>query len=1176
MQNNMFRKNLVFGIIMLFVGASFGSGISGKIGNKNEISTPILKTSSTDWWPMLHHDLNHSGYSTSKAPDTNNVKWTYITDGSLDSSPAVADGKVYFGSGEYPYKVYCLNANTGSKIWSYSPGGYVSSSPAVADGKVYFGSDDYKVYCLNANTGSKIWSYTTGSYVYSSPAVADGKVYIGSNDYKVYCLNANTGAKIWDYTTDNTLYLSSPAVADGKVYIGSGDYKMYCLNANTGAKIWSYTTGSWVYSSPAVADGKVYFGSNDYKVYCLNANTGSKIWEYTTGEKVWSSPAVADGKVYFGSNDRNVYCLNANTGAKIWNYTQGGTFFLQYSYPAVADGKVYIGACTSKVYCLNASTGSKIWIYQTGGHVHSSPAVADGKVYIGSNDYKMYCFGNQPLVFGSPTPANGSTGQPLAFTWSIPISDPEGDSFNWSINCSNGDSNSSNNDFNGTKKLSISGLEYSTEYTVWVNATDSGSGDWTKEWFTFTTKLNNPPVLDHENPANGSTDIPVTISSLSVNIEDPEGDSFDWSIETSPDIGSNSGSSENNGTKTCGVSGLDYDTTYTWFVNATDPDGSGLYTREWFTFTIQESEPQPFNFIHITDTHIDASDDSWGSAVRLFDTLEYIRYLEPSPDFVVISGDLVEVGNKENYDRFKTRFFKNTDSYQLFIDPSRTIPAYICPGNHDHRRDYLLKNYDDILKYPNDDDLHCYFEQLQGLDVQIFSIASGADLLIPEAWIPPNDPFNWRRMPEGEGLSPTVINWLKDNLDNSKMSIIFLHHPVMNKYSVWDDGCIRWNKDDLLSFCRDNHIGLILSGHTHGAYPKCGFDVYEHSGTNPQKEITYYFDGDDNGHHYYLTYDRESSYTRTLNVQTLDTAKYYAYRKISVDGDEIKVYAYGYAKPTGNGGITWRIGQGLRNKDDSRIANLHIYDSQGNHIGENEIGGFDFEIEGGYYSPLIDFNETIYGVQASINFGEDDYIFKIEGIENGFVDVKFDYLTGGVMGDISSYYSNLSIMNSSIGKLYVKMDSINHTIYMDDDGDGVVDREIEPTNITTPPPYKPAKPDGPTSGRPGVEYTYTTSTTDSNGDNIYYWFDWGDGTNSGWIGPYSSGDTCTASHEWKKKGSYQVRVKSKDIYDCESPWSDQLEIIIPRNKPFIFNFDLLSWFFERFPILFKGLLYRVK
>ena len=148
------------------------------------------QSGSVDWWPMFHHDLNHTGYSTSRAPKTNQTLWSYTTGSSiLWSSPAVADGRVYVGSADY--KVYALNASTGSLIWSYTTGASVYSSPAVADGRVYVGSYDSKVYCLNASTGSLIWSYTTGDYVQSSPAVADGKVYVGSFDYKVYAFGSH-------------------------------------------------------------------------------------------------------------------------------------------------------------------------------------------------------------------------------------------------------------------------------------------------------------------------------------------------------------------------------------------------------------------------------------------------------------------------------------------------------------------------------------------------------------------------------------------------------------------------------------------------------------------------------------------------------------------------------------------------------------------------------------------------------------------------------------------------------------------------------------------------------------------------------------------------------------------------------------------------------------------------
>ena len=209
-------------LVSVFTGAFNVQSAKANVSSRGE----TVQAADTDWWPMFHHDLNHTGTSTSTAPSTNNTLWNYTTGGGVDSSPAVADGRVYVGS--WDGNVYCLNATTGAYLWSYTTGNWVVSSPAVADGKVYVGSGDGNVYCLNATTGAFIWNYTTGSNVESSPAVSDGKVYVGSLDYNVYCLNATTGAYLWSYATGSGV-LSSSAVAGGKVYVGSRDCKLYAF-----------------------------------------------------------------------------------------------------------------------------------------------------------------------------------------------------------------------------------------------------------------------------------------------------------------------------------------------------------------------------------------------------------------------------------------------------------------------------------------------------------------------------------------------------------------------------------------------------------------------------------------------------------------------------------------------------------------------------------------------------------------------------------------------------------------------------------------------------------------------------------------------------------------------------------------------------------------------------------
>ncbi len=89
---------------------------------------------------------------------------------------------------------------------------------------------------------------------------------------------------------------------------------------------------------------------------------------------------------------------------------------------------------------------------------------------------------------------------------------------------------------------------------------------------------------------------------------------------------------------------------------------------------------------------------------------------------------------------------------------------------------------------------------------------------------------------------------------------------------------------------------------------------------------------------------------------------------------------------------------------------------------------------------------------------------------------------------------------------------------------------------------------GTQSGKVGEEYIYTVTTTDPDGDRVYYMFDWDDGTEKEWIGWHMSGEEFTKSHTWNSKGTYNVRVKSKDINEAESEWSDPLSVSMPKIK----------------------------
>lgn len=399
------RRSMILGMIVilaisfLFAGRS-AFGANPAVGDQN--------------WAMFGHDLSHSGSSPSSGPSTNNTVWSYPMTYTVQSSPAVVDGKVYISL--LAGAVYCIDAATGTRLWNYTADGMVFATPTVVNSKVYIGLEDGPgshtgaVYCLDATTGARIWNYTSGAVMASAAAVVDGKVYIGAFD-GVYCLDATTGALIWKYAIGTSFFISlewiltsSPAVVDGKVYIGSSS-RIYCFDAANGTLIWTSSDyGTWY--SPSVVDGKVYAGSASGGVYCFDASTGNRTWNYTASEGYFdSSPAVVNGKVYISSEkplsltDGALYCLDATTGTFIWKYTTGTPPY--YSIPAVADGKVYVGsgAYSGKLYCLDASTGISLWNFTKSSLYYvSSPAVADGKVYMSSDN--VYCFGSS---VSSPT-----------------------------------------------------------------------------------------------------------------------------------------------------------------------------------------------------------------------------------------------------------------------------------------------------------------------------------------------------------------------------------------------------------------------------------------------------------------------------------------------------------------------------------------------------------------------------------------------------------------------------------------------------------------------------------------------------------------------------------------------------------------------------------------------------
>ncbi len=121
--------------------------------------------------------------------------------------------------------------------------------------------------------------------------------------------------------------------------------------------------------------------------------------------------------------------------------------------------------------------------------------------------------------------------------------------------------------------------------------------------------------------------------------------------------------------------------------------------------------------------------------------------------------------------------------------------------------------------------------------------------------------------------------------------------------------------------------------------------------------------------------------------------------------------------------------------------------------------------------------------------------------------------------------------------------------------------------ITNEPPNRPNI-NGPSSGKPRIQYEYTFNCVDPNGDDVYYYIDWGDNSVEEWIGANASGEEVIVAHTWDEKGDYIIKVKAKDVYDAESEWTT-LEVSMPKtyeNPLYTLIeklFDWLGQLFER-------------
>ena len=352
----------------------------------------------------------HHGVYSGGGPALVGLAWRAPTDGDVISSPAIANGVVYVGSGDGG--LYALDLATGARKWRFDAGSAVTSSPAVGGGLVFAAARDRSIFAVDAATGARrwrivtkpdlplAWGHESGEYYLSSPAYVDGTIVVGAGDGGVYALDATTGRQKWRAQTEGRVR-ASPAVANSRVYVGSYDGRVYCFDLATGALRWRYDTegttlqsGSYgfdrrsIQSSPTVDDGVVYVGARDGFLYAINAADGKLRWR--VDHKIsWviTSPAVSEHMVYLGSSDAHFAQALDTLGSERWRF---GADVPVWSSPAIAGNLVYFGDAAGRLHALDRASGTEKWMFRTGAQIYSSPVIAGDLVIVGSTDGGVY------------------------------------------------------------------------------------------------------------------------------------------------------------------------------------------------------------------------------------------------------------------------------------------------------------------------------------------------------------------------------------------------------------------------------------------------------------------------------------------------------------------------------------------------------------------------------------------------------------------------------------------------------------------------------------------------------------------------------------------------------------------------------------------------------------------
>jgi 3',5'-cyclic AMP phosphodiesterase CpdA len=192
--------------------------------------------------------------------------------------------------------------------------------------------------------------------------------------------------------------------------------------------------------------------------------------------------------------------------------------------------------------------------------------------------------------------------------------------------------------------------------------------------------------------------------------------------------------------------------------------------------------------VQLTDTHIEEPGKllygKVDTAQHLRESVRQINDMQPQPDLVMVTGDLVEPPRESSYGHFAE-----------LVEPL-AAPVYLMPGNHDDPQ-VMLEMFGGSPVFPA---VHATIQYaIEDFDVRILAL---------------NSHFQGSELPD---FGAHRLQWLKRTLAQSdRPTLIAIHHPPMKTGIGFIDMVgAQWYEGIKEVIAQHPQVQLIICGHGH-------------------------------------------------------------------------------------------------------------------------------------------------------------------------------------------------------------------------------------------------------------------------------------------------------------------------------------------------------------------------